>query len=459
MLTFFLKNIINKIQNKSFHHKGDDENLTIKIAKKNNSLRNLLRYARQYSPWYKKLLKDVPIESISYEDLSDLPTLTKHTLMDNWDEIVTDRSLNLKKVMHHLDKMNYTDEIIPLDEKYIVFSTGGSSGRKGILVREIENYRKAVYYTNLNVKKKMYELIKLEKNEKIRTVQVIITNAVYMMHARAKIYKPEDEIIYHLPINQPIDEIVKKLNDIQPHRIIALPSTIYYLCLSVRSGDLRIKPNIITVGAEPLFPPIKRLIYETWPHVKLFNIYGATEGIVAQSCFCDNNYMHIYDQGGIISPVDKFNRSVEMNGYSDKLIFTNFSNYTLPLINYEIDDRLRFVSKTCSCGSTFPLIEEPKGRPANDFFYPDNIMIHHLIFVTPLLTDGHVVEYQVTQTRQGAIIKIVSSGPVKKDNIINKICEDYLKLGIKDAQIKIIDVPQLEYLHSGKMRRFICLQN
>lgn len=429
----------------------------IKIERKNNALRNVLRYARQHSPWYQKILKNIPIETMCYEHLSDLPTMTKQTLMEHWDDIVTDRALNLNKVINHLDKMNDTDEIVPLDEKYIVFSTGGSSGKKGILIYDIEKYKKAVVFADRRFKKNISRFVTLKKNEQLITAQVIVTNAVYMMHARLKIYKPEDEIRYHFPITQPLSEIVTGLNKVQPHRLIALPSTIHYLCNKAKSGSLTINPSIITVASEPLYQPIKQLIYDTWPKANLFNIYGASEGLAAQTCLCNSNYMHLYDDWSMITPVNQYNQVVERDAYSDKLIFTNLSNYILPLINYEIEDRLRFMSKACPCGSPYPLIEEPKGRPANDFIYPGNILIHHLIFVTPLLTDGHVVEYQVIQTHQGAKIKIVSDGPVKTNKIINTICQDYSKLGMDNAQIEIIDVSQLEYLPSGKMRRFLAL--
>ena len=124
-----------------------------------------------------------------------------------------------------------------------------------------------------------------------------------------------------------------------------------------------------------------------------------------------------------------------------------------------MEDRIRFIPETCSCGNPFPLIEPPVGRPENDFVYPGKILIHHLIFVTPILTEGHVVEFQVSQTLQGAQIRIVSNGLVNKQKIIDTIRQDYSRLGFENALIEIIDVPKIEYPHSGKLRRFIGLKH
>ena len=90
----------------------------------------------------KKILKNVPLRRFTQDNLMDIPRLTKTSLMENRDEIVTDKTLNLKKVLDHLDKMNQTEEILPLDNKYLVLSTGESSEKKGILIYDYVRTKK-----------------------------------------------------------------------------------------------------------------------------------------------------------------------------------------------------------------------------------------------------------------------------------------------------------------------------
>ncbi len=57
-------------------------------------LNEIVKHARENSPYYKKLYQDVP------EDfkLSDLPPVDKRTLMENWNDWVCDRNLTLADV-------------------------------------------------------------------------------------------------------------------------------------------------------------------------------------------------------------------------------------------------------------------------------------------------------------------------------------------------------------------------
>ncbi|KTC99218.1 phenylacetate--CoA ligase family protein [Legionella feeleii] len=453
----FLKQITNKFKHLTGQSELDDK-VAQQIERKNEMLRNLLTYARQNSPWYRKILKNVSIDTMTCDHLRELPTITKTTFMENWDDIVTDKSLNLKKVSQHLNKMSNTEEIVPLDDKYVVFSTGGSTGKKGIFVYPIEGVRLLAYLRSQRLKKSMMPYLNLQEGEILRIAEVVATNAVYGMYARSKIYSSEDELKHFYPITKPMAEIIEGLNKFQPHRVNALPSTARLLCKFAQAGELTINPNIMGVGAEPLYEPIREMIYKTWPKIKLFNYYGTTEGVAAGNCKPNSFYMHLNDSRAVFFPVNQCNQIVNRGDYADKLIFTNLNSYTLPLINYEIEDRIRFVPESCSCGSLLPLIEEPKGRAVQDFIYPGNIIVHYLVFSTPLLTDPHVIEFHVKQTPLGAEINIVSNGPVNKQKIVDSIRQTYSKLGLHNAQIEVRDVPEMSYLPSGKLRRFTPLE-
>ncbi|KTD62359.1 phenylacetate--CoA ligase family protein [Legionella shakespearei] len=446
----FIRKILNRFRSKS----GIKENDAQIQNQKNIALRYLLTFARDRSPWYKKLLKNVPIQSFTQKHLMDLPILTKTTLMEHWDEIVTDRSLNLNKIIKHLDKMSQTEEVLPLDNKYLVLSTGGSSGKKGIFVYDYETVKKTIEAQERFSRKRLQVFLNLEPNERPKVAQVLVKNSVHGMYAFSKLSNQNDRVNYYFPVTRHIEEIIEGLNQTQPHMISGLPSTIRKLCQSAKSGHLKINPGVISVCAEPLYEPIRELIYQTWPKVLLFNTYGTTEGVVATNCKPNILYMHLYIANRMFFPVTKNNQTVNMGDWCDKLIYTNLNYFTIPLINYEIEDRIRFMSEPCSCGNPHPVIEEPKGRTVNDFVYPGNISVHYLNFSTPLLADGYVVEFHVMQTINGVKINLVSNGPVKKDKIINSIQQSFSNLGLGNAKVEIVEVSNINYLPSGKLQRF-----
>ena len=374
--------------------------------------------------------------------------------MENWDDIVTDKSLTLKKVIEHLDKMSHAEELLPLDNKYLVFSTGGSTGKKGIFVYNFEVLKKFACDRDRLIRINSQHYLNLQPNEKLKTAQIITTNATHATYVISKLSNPTDQVKHYFPVTWPIQDIIDRLNELQPHRIAALPSTIHRLCKSAQTGELNIDPKIISVTAEPLYGPIRDMIHQTWPNVNLFNSYGATEGVLATNCQPNSSYMHLYDHRSIFFPVSRCNQAVRVGEFCDKLIFTNLSSFTLPLINYELDDQIRFMPDRCSCGSPYPVIEEPKGRAAQDFVFPGNIRVHYLIFATALLIDGYVVEFHVMQTVNGVKINLVANGPVNKWKIINSIQQSFTNLGLHDAQVEIVEVPHINYLPSGKLQRF-----
>jgi hypothetical protein len=94
-------------------------------------LRRLVRLAAERSRWHRERLAGVDISTLTAVDLSSLPVMTKSDLMDNFDDIVTDRRLDLDLCERHVDALS--GDTYLLDEFHVVAS-GGSSGRRGVFV-------------------------------------------------------------------------------------------------------------------------------------------------------------------------------------------------------------------------------------------------------------------------------------------------------------------------------------
>ena len=94
-------------------------------------LRDLLRVAKQSSPWHRERLAGVDPDALAEEaDLAGLPPMTKDDLMANQDRVVTDRRLTLDLVEGHLAGLD--GDAYLFDELHAVAS-GGSTGRRGDL--------------------------------------------------------------------------------------------------------------------------------------------------------------------------------------------------------------------------------------------------------------------------------------------------------------------------------------
>ncbi len=75
------------------------------------------------------------------------------------------------------------------------------------------------------------------------------------------------------------------------------------------------------------------------------------------------------------------------------------------------------------------------------------------------MPEKNIQEYQVEQTIDGVNIKVVTSGYINKSELQKNIRLRLSKVGLVDSQVNITEVPEIKYLYSGKLNRFIPLNS
>lgn len=93
------------------------------------ALAQLRSFAFEHSPFYARFHRGVQTGR-----LQELPVLTKATLMDSFDEVVTDRRLHLAGIEEHLRGLQ-GDQVF--QDRYWVSATSGSSGRRSIIPSDL----------------------------------------------------------------------------------------------------------------------------------------------------------------------------------------------------------------------------------------------------------------------------------------------------------------------------------
>ncbi|AUH71115.1 phenylacetate--CoA ligase family protein [Legionella sainthelensi] len=428
----------------------------------NTRLRAILLHAKSKSPWYKKTLAKINVENFTKDRLEELPIINKTILMENWDAIVTDPKLSLALIEKHMSKKNDKLDTLYLGSKYQVVATGGSSGKRGIFIYDWNEW---IAFHTAFIRFPLYnhertQMVTTKLNAHSKTVSLFVTNTAIAAYSLAKTFWRHHENTYFLPMAvTPLNIVITRLNQIQPDILSAAPSYIHKVCQLVQKGQIKITPKIIYVGGEPLFEQTLALIKETWPKVDVFNVFGCTEGMVGLNCRANTDEMHLNEDQCIIEPLDEHNHPVDKEVMATKVYITNLYNYTLPLIRYENSDEILFLNKTCDCGIQHQLIKAPKGRPGCDFNYPGNIFVHHSLFLGALLSEKNLQEYQVEQTLDGVKIKIVTTGYINKHQLQENIRIRLNKVNFPHAKIEVIEVPEIVYLYSGKLNRFIPLKS
>ena len=159
----------------------------------------------------------------------------------------------------------------------------------------------------------------------------------------------------------------------------------------------------------------------------------------------------------VLEPVDRDRRPVAAGVLSDTVLLTNLVNPTLPLIRYEITDRVRVIDEPCPCGCAFTRIDDIEGRLDHVFTYADGTVVHPHVFRSPLSQVPEVVEYQVRQTATGADVDIRLAGAVDLDGLRVALLTYLHEAGLADPEVSLQVVTRGDRTAAGKPRRFVPL--
>src|SRR6266571_3196430 len=337
-----------------------------------DALRSMRDYTYAHSPFYQRFhqgLTDAPLQ--------ELPVLTKATMMEHFDDLVTDRAIRLEEVKAHMRALTGDERFLG---RYWVNATSGSSGHPGIFL-----FNGVEWITVLTSFARASEWagIKVDLTHRVKTATVASTSPFHMStRVNATLHSwwmPE----IRLAASEPVETIVARLNAWQPEMLIAYASMMRILADEQLAGRLQIAPRAVFTSSEVLTEETRRRIVQAWGE-RLFNQYAATEcGSLAAECE-HHRGMHLMEDLKIFEVVDQDNRPVPPGVYGDKLLITVLGSRTQPLIRYELSDSVRLSPDPCPSGHSFALIDDIQGRVEDVLSFPGVaggvVNVHPLVF-------------------------------------------------------------------------------
>jgi phenylacetate-CoA ligase len=422
-------------------------------GERQRALRTLLAFAVERSPWHRERLAGIDLERLSETDIERLPVMTKADLMDNFDHVVTDprvtRELCERHLERHLDEA--TGDAYLLGEYHVVVS-GGSSGRRGVFVYGWDAW--AICWASM-VRFPQRDWASDPALAGVPRVAAVLgaSKAAHVSAAFRRTFSTPSTPEHLMPVNQPVERIVARLNQLQPTELIGFSSVLPLLAREARTGRLRISPRRVMAIAEPLLPEARAAIREAWD-VPIGDRYGMSEGVFAGFC---GHGTHLPDDLCLFEPVAADGRPVPPGVPSQRVYVTNLYNHALPLIRFEVTDEVTILEGTCPCGSAFRRIADPQGRLDDTFVYAGGVSVHPHVFRSPLGQHRQIVEYQVRQTRRGADVLVVAEAEIDGSHVELKITEALVALGLEQPEVTITRVSELDRQTSGKLKRFIPL--
>jgi phenylacetate-coenzyme A ligase PaaK-like adenylate-forming protein len=271
----------------------------------------------------------------------------------------------------------------------------------------------------------------------------------HMSAALGRTFSTDESPRHAVPVDQPVDAIVARLNELNPTVLMGYSSFLPTIALQAAAGRLRIAPRRVIAISEPLLPEGRAMIERAWD-VPVANGYGMSEGVFTGSC---GQSMHLPDDLCIIEPVDSAGESVAAGDPGRGMLLTNLYNPLLPLIRYEVSDELTVLDGACGCGSPMTRIADPQGRADDVFHFGDDIVVHPHLLRSALGPSG-ITEYQVRQTERGVRVQLVAAD-IDTSALEREIEHKLASLGLPQPTVTVELVPTIERLPSGKLQRFV----
>jgi phenylacetate-coenzyme A ligase PaaK-like adenylate-forming protein len=325
-------------------------------ARQQERLSELVSFARANSRFYAEKYRGLP-ETIT--DVRILPPVTKVELMEHFDDVVTDPSVRKEDVCRHISDLENIGK--PFMGKYMVWTTSGTTGTPGIFLED-RNWDAVITAVNvLRMGGEWYtgRVIRGMMKAGGNSASVFAGNGhflgVTMLERQRNSNRSRARRIRLIPVTLPIHEIVRQLNELQPAMFAGYASALGLLAQEQLEGRLKIHPSIVISSAEPLSDENRLLIRQAFG-VPPRNNYGCSEGGV-MGYECKHGRMHINADWIIFEPVDASHHPLPAGQLSDRTLITNLANRIMPIIRYELGDRVTVLPEKCACGITLPLIQ------------------------------------------------------------------------------------------------------
>ncbi|MGO8930985.1 MAG: phenylacetate--CoA ligase family protein [Limisphaerales bacterium] len=160
--------------------------------------------------------------------------------------------------------------------------------------------------------------------------------------------------------------------------------------------DLTFPPLKAAISnAEPLFAHQREVIRQAFG-CPVYDSYGMSEMVCAAS-ECEHGTMHLWPETGVWEVLEDCADGAVASGGTGRLIATGLLNSDMPLIRYDVGDRVAMApARTkCACGRTLPVLKSVEGRSDDVVVTPGARRIGRLdpVFKTSL----PIVEAQITQ--------------------------------------------------------------
>lgn len=405
----------------------------------NKRLRRMIRHAYETTPFYRKRFRNAgvtPDDIHSSKDLRKIPVLTKEQVRNNFADLLSRKMPHLRTELR---------------------ATGGSTG-------EPMNFyvsQKSMDYAEAT-RLRGWEFSGYRFGEKSAKLWASTFDAEHLFDLKSTVRRMFHR---HLLLDSNIltpesmRQKIERLRWYGPRLLMGYTSSLYRVAEFIVSNDIEPLdiPSIIT-GAETLYPNWRPIMREAYGG-EVFNHYLTRETCVSSDECLDHAGSHVSCEVGLIEILVDGESALDECG---RVIVTDFFNFAMPFIRFDLQDMATLKSETCSCGRKLPLLDKILGRVSDFVISPSGIMYNPVFFNWLVYEDpwhaeklNGIDDYQIVQdTEDHLTVNLVATEEMPPDlpERIRKNIRRVTKYEF-DVDVRLLDTMPLT--QSGKRRYVI----
>ncbi|MCW4355814.1 hypothetical protein ONR57_21145 [Hoyosella sp. YIM 151337] len=426
-------------------------------------LTELVQFARTHSPFYRGLYDGVPQH---VTDPAVLPVTNKAVLMEDFDDWSTDREITRDAAEAFVSDPEMIGH--KFLGKYLVSTTSGTSGYRGIFLMSEEELAQA---GRINLLPQVVDFLKKGivsgaalrlVRGRLRSASIIATgahhilNSIRLRSSESGRRKGSNRNIV-LSVLQPVSELVRELNAFQPVMLSSYAGIISILASEQEKGTLSIRPALVALTGEGL-PTSEYARIERVFGARVIDSYGCSEAIT-MSRSCEHRWHHILSDWIIVEPVDEDWRPVPPGTLSHTTLLTVLYRKTQPIIRYDLGDAVLQRPDPCPCGNPNPAVRV-SGRAVDLLRTPDGAAKTSAALVVESLAakvDG-IRQLQLLQTGPATLeVRLVPDHRVESESVWTNTLAVLARL-LADNELEYTlkrGTAPPELSPGGKLRQFI----
>lgn len=288
-------------------------------------LREIIKHALETTPFYMKYARKNGIDSESMKTLNSLrilPIISQSEIKSNLKDFISSNNNSKNNSTGSLKFDSHFDEYTAIMEQAFIARHWENAGFK--------LGSPSVYFVNK---------IRGFEREKFRHDK---TSNRYYFAAKFLEWKN-------------VSEYRSKIKEAKASFAFGYPSALEVFSDFILEWEIEMEFQGVITGGE-ILTNIVRAKIEKALNAKVYDLYRYTFPAVSmgQCCYCDG--YHLFSENCFLELIDLNGDPVTEQGRVGRLIVTNFSNRTLPLIRFDTGDLGIYDGSPCDCGRGIPKV-------------------------------------------------------------------------------------------------------